>query len=254
MRASPRTMRHASGPRGNGERLRLPCRRRALGLRATEPRPYDRRKQSQANGERDMSGRTLRSSLRRQGLQVRAFRRRVRNAGHRPHPEGRRLRVRAVRHRAFGLLDRRGQIVRALLRGGGSAGDLPRALQVLRPSRALLRHGRGGHHGAARQRCTRGGGAGLVRQILPGRQSRRRRRARARQLHGRAGAGEAESAQPAQLPVRADRDGGGRGECGRDRRREGRRLPVGRPLRSLLLARAFPASSAIPSSSPPSTA
>ena len=67
--------------------------------------------------------------------------------------KNRRLRLRPVRHRAFGLPQRDHQERHPLLRGGAAAGDRARAVEGVPSHRPRRRHGRRGHHAADGQRC-----------------------------------------------------------------------------------------------------
>ena len=73
--------------------------------------------------------------------QARPLHRRVRDPRHRPDPEGRRLRLRAVRHRALGLRLRDHQERHALHAGGRPADHRAGAVQGVPPHRARRRHG-----------------------------------------------------------------------------------------------------------------
>ena len=81
--------------------------------------------------------------------EVRAFHRRIRHARHWPHSEIRRMRLRAIRPRAFGISLRNRQERHALFRSGPASGHRPGSVERIPPHRS--RHG----YGRRRNSCCR---------------------------------------------------------------------------------------------------
>ena len=121
------------------------------------------------------------------------------------------------------------------------AADLPTIVRV--PSREYHHIARAADMGAEGIMLPMVGSADEARTILDShevpsaRAARRGARRGPRPLYARADAGKARGGQPMDHPVRPDRDPPGRRERRCDRGDRGRRLPVGRPLRSQRLAR-----------------